>query len=62
MTAIGVIYGPVAEVLALAAAVTCLFYRFNARRHDEILRPLAERRGAAGHERPGVSNMAEVPA
>lgn len=47
VTAIGVIYGPVAGVLALAAAVTCLFYRLDATRHGEILRALAERRGDA---------------
>lgn len=47
VTAIGVIYGPGAGALALAAALVCLFYRLDAQRHRVILHDLAQRREEA---------------
>ncbi|MBD8620835.1 MFS transporter [Sphingomonas sp. CFBP 13728] len=41
---IGIINGPGAGLLALAAASTCLFYRLDARKHSAILRDLIQRR------------------
>jgi GPH family glycoside/pentoside/hexuronide:cation symporter len=46
---IGIINGPGAGILALAAASTCLFYRLDARKHAAILHDLLHRRqGATG--------------
>ena len=42
---IGAIYGPGTGLLALCAALICLFYRLDAKSHRRILDELAERRG-----------------
>lgn len=44
VTMIGLIYGPGAGLLALAAAMVCLFYRLDARAHRAILTDLMARR------------------
>ena len=44
ITWIGIIYGPGTGMLALAAALVCLFYRLEANTHRTILDELAERR------------------
>ncbi|WP_267382910.1 MULTISPECIES: MFS transporter [unclassified Sphingomonas] len=44
---IGAIYGPGTGVLAVAAALTCLFYRLDAARHADMLVDLAARRTLA---------------
>lgn len=41
---IGLIYGPGAGLLAVAAALICLFYRLDARAHRRILEELMQRR------------------
>ena len=41
---IGAIYGPGASLVALLAAVNCLFYRLNAKKHAHILTELDQRR------------------
>ena len=43
---IGVLYGPGAGLLALAAALSCLFYRLDAKRHGEMLAVVRQRRQA----------------
>jgi GPH family glycoside/pentoside/hexuronide:cation symporter len=45
---IGILYGPGAGLLALAAAVNCLFYRLDLASHAKILKTLRERRGDPG--------------
>jgi len=46
VTLIGVIYGPGTGLLALAAALVCLFYRLDAKAHRAILADLPARRDA----------------
>lgn len=43
---IGAIYGPGASLIALLAAVNCLFYRLDAKKHAHILTELDQRRAA----------------
>ena len=46
ITWIGIIYGPGTGLLALAAALVCLFYRLDANTHRTILDELAVIRAA----------------